>query len=36
MAKVELWRAEIEAARVYLNALKILEALEPRLKIRRR
>ena len=31
MAKVELSRAETEAAWVYLNAFKILEALEPHL-----
>jgi len=31
MVKVELSRAEIRAARVYLNAFKILEALEPHL-----
>lgn len=29
MVKVELLRAETEAARVYLNAFKILEAQEP-------
>jgi hypothetical protein len=31
MVKVELSRAEIEATRVYLFALKILEALESHL-----
>jgi hypothetical protein len=35
MIKVELSRAEIKAARVYLFAFKILEVLEPRLNVRR-